>query len=98
VSRNGAHGDWRIRAQAVDRWRQTHGDLCPGWQRPAHVADPPGGHNPLSADHPLPRSRGGPLYLPVEAYAILCRACNASKGNRLAPPPPPPPSRRSRVW
>jgi 5-methylcytosine-specific restriction enzyme A len=76
-------------------WRQAHGDLCPGWQRPAHPCDPPGGRNPLSADHPFPRSLGGELRLPVDAYAILCRACNASKRNRLPPPEPP---RRSRVW
>lgn len=93
MSRNGRHSDWRARAAAVAAYRSGHGDLCPGWGRAAHLADPPGGRNPLSADHVIPTSLGGPQY-PGD-YQILCRGCNARKGARVAPPEP---MRRSRVW
>jgi hypothetical protein len=59
-------GDWpalsrRIRAEWVD----THGWLCPGWQRDAHPS------TDLVVDHVQARSR--------TELAILCRVCNSRK-------------------
>lgn len=65
------------RAQTVAAWRAVHGELCPGWQRPPHMADPVG--NPLTADHPTSVRSGGDERGPL---AVLCRSCNSSKGSQ----------------
>jgi len=63
----------RRRAAAVDRWRATYGDWCPGWQREAH----PSGD--LVADHVAPVAAGGPESGPLR---VLCRSCNSARGAR----------------
>lgn len=65
------------RAQTVAAWRAQHGDLCPGWQRPPHMADPT--TNPLTADHHHAVHAGGAERGPL---GVLCRSCNSSKGDR----------------
>lgn len=65
------------RAQTVAAWRAVHGDLCPGWNRAAHMADP--ATNPLTADHLQSVRSGGAECGPL---GVLCRSCNSSKGDR----------------
>ncbi len=64
------------RASVVQQWRAQHGDLCPGWQRPAHVVSPP---NKLTADHVQAVARGGSQQ---GALQVLCLRCNGAKGAR----------------
>jgi 5-methylcytosine-specific restriction protein A len=92
-NRGKPHSDWRQRARAVRDYRSQHGDWCVGWAVPGHLATPPRGPNPLTADHQHPVARGGALH--PGTYAILCRRCNSRKGARVHPPQPSP---RSRVW
>jgi hypothetical protein len=47
-----------------------HGNTCPGFDRAAHPS------NDLTADHLVPRSRGG-IGGPLR---VLCRSCNARRG------------------
>lgn len=66
--------DWterQRRAQAVAKHRQTYGDWCPGWQRPAHPSAD------LTADHVLAVAAGGN---PQGELQVLCRSCNGAKG------------------
>jgi 5-methylcytosine-specific restriction enzyme A len=67
--------DQRLRAQTVQAWIEMHGYVCPGWQRPAHPADPE--RNPLTADHVVAVAAGGH---PLGPYNVLCRSCNSAKG------------------
>lgn len=63
------HGDWpRIAAQAVVAHRAQHGDWCPGWHRPPHPA------TDLTCDHVDPTTL-------TEGVRVLCRSCNARRGN-----------------
>ncbi len=64
------------RAATVRQWRELHGDVCPGWHRPAHPVLPP---NKLTADHVRAVADGGDQNGPL---AVLCRSCNGSKGAR----------------
>lgn len=70
-------GERERRAQVVAAWRAVHGELCPGWNREPHLADPQG--NPLTADHPQSVRSGGAESGPL---GVLCRSCNSSKGSR----------------
>lgn len=63
------------RAATVRAWRAIHGDLCPGWKRPPHMA---GEGNPLTADHLTAVRAGGSE---AGALGVLCRSCNSSKSN-----------------
>lgn len=68
--------DWnerQRRAAAVNAWRTTNGDWCPGWRRPAHPA------TDLTADHTTAVAAGGH---PNGPLTILCRACNGAKGTK----------------
>jgi len=67
----------RRRADTVKAWRAVHGELCPGWQRPPHMADPVA--NPLTADHHQSVRSGGSER---GSLGVLCRSCNSSKGDR----------------
>lgn len=63
-------GDWAAIARAaVEAHRATHGDWCPGWNRPPHPA------TDLTCDHVIPRSLAA-------GVQVLCRSCNARKGAR----------------
>jgi 5-methylcytosine-specific restriction protein A len=62
------------RAAVVQQWRAQHGDVCPGWQRPAHAVSPP---NKLTADHVRAVARGGSQQ---GALQVLCLRCNGAKG------------------
>ena len=64
----------RRRAQVVAQWRAEHGDLCPGWRRPAHPS------HDLTADHMIAVGAGGDEDGPL---AVLCRSCNSSKKTTL---------------
>lgn len=63
----------RIASEAVARHRRLHGNICPGWHRPAHPADD------LTADHIVPRAHGGTNSR--DNVQVLCRACNSAKGS-----------------
>lgn len=67
------------RAATVQAWRQAYGELCPGWKRPPHLADP--ARNPLTADHLTPVRAGASEQGPL---GVLCRSCNSSKGSHSA--------------
>lgn len=61
----------RMRA-VVRQWILNHGYICPGYgTTPAHPADD------LTADHITPRTSHGL----GTALTVLCRECNARKGN-----------------
>jgi 5-methylcytosine-specific restriction protein A len=64
----------RRRADVVQQHRELYGDICPGWQRPAHAVIPP---NRLSADHVRAVARGGGQH---GALQVLCLQCNGAKG------------------
>lgn len=51
--------------------------VCPGWDRPAHPSDD------LTADHVLPRARGGEQGGPLR---VLCRPCNSARQATLDTP------------
>lgn len=62
--------DWRRqRAATLAAWRVAHGDWCPGWGIDPHPT------SDLTVDHVDP----GTL---AAGVAVLCRSCNARKGNR----------------
>ncbi len=63
------------RAAAVDNWRLTNGDTCPGWHTPPHES------NDLTADHIIPVAAGGPE---TGELGVLCRICNSRKQNRTS--------------
>ncbi len=63
----------RRRADAVTQWRDEHGDMCPGYQRPPHPA------SDLTADHVISVASGGREDGPL---VVLCRSCNSRKGAR----------------
>ncbi|WP_265561027.1 HNH endonuclease [Streptomyces hygroscopicus] len=71
----GYGSQWRrLAAAAVARHRALYGDWCPGWRRDPHPAQD------LTADHVQPLVRDG---VSVEGNVqVLCRSCNAAKGNR----------------
>ena len=63
------HGDWQRRSkQARDAWVNEHGWVCPGYRVPPHPS------TDLTVDHVDPRNDS--------VLAVLCRSCNASKGQR----------------
>ncbi|HEU4544484.1 MAG TPA: hypothetical protein VFR23_25360 [Jiangellaceae bacterium] len=59
------------REQAVAEHRSTHGDWCPGWQRPPHET------TDLTADHVYAVASGG---AEDGELTVLCRPCNSAKG------------------
>lgn len=61
-------------ARAVARHVQTHGWVCPGWNRPPHPS------RDLTADHSTALANGGHPTAPTNLHNVLCRSCNASKG------------------
>lgn len=54
---------------------KRYGYVCPGYERSAHSV----GEGTLTADHILPQSKFGT----ATALGVLCRSCNARKGNRV---------------
>lgn len=64
----------RLRRKAtVDAWRAEFGEVCPGYQRPAHDVVAP---NRLTADHVLPYAAGGDE---DGELGVLCQSCNSAK-------------------
>ena len=61
----------RLHHRVVREWVQTHGPLCPGWQREAHQS------YDLTADHVVPLAAGGRDTL--DNLQALCRSCNGRK-------------------
>lgn len=67
---------WRDLSDAtVAAWRQQNGNLCPGWGEPPHQATR---ENPLTADHRVPRAKGGAALDPRNVV-VLCLRCNGRK-------------------
>lgn len=77
-ARRGGHADWRDRAAAVNEHKARQGPWCPGYGVPGHWVLPP---NRLSADHPVPLVRGGPLR--PGWYNVLCISCQGRQGAEL---------------
>lgn len=69
----------KLKKRAVAAWVRIHGWTCPGWKRPAH----PIFENGLEGEHIIPRSLRPDLAYEPSNYGVLCRSCNARKGNRL---------------
>ena len=63
----------RLSARLLRSWRGEHGDWCPGYQRPAHLAAD------LTVDHVTPLAAGGAPF-DIANTSVLCRACNSTKG------------------
>lgn len=68
-------GQTAARAAVVRAWRQRHGDVCPGWRRPAHAA------TDLTCDHVVPYATSG---TEQGERAVLCRSCNSTKRDHAA--------------
>ena len=77
-ARRGGHRDWRDRAAAVNEHKARQGPWCPGYGVPGHWVIAP---NKLSADHPVPLVRGGPLR--PGWYNVLCMSCQGRQGAEL---------------
>lgn len=85
-------GERKRRKATVDAHRAAVGNVCPGYQVPAHAVIPP---NRLTADHVTPVAAGG---REDGDLAVLCQSCNSRKregrpasGQRPVPAP-------SREW
>ncbi|MFI1520636.1 HNH endonuclease [Kitasatospora cineracea] len=75
ATQRGYDSQWqRTARRAVAAHRQQYGDWCPGHGVPAHPS------SDLTADHVVPLSKGGAST--AENTLVLCRGCNARKGNR----------------
>jgi len=62
------------RAAVVAAHRAMHGDVCPGWLRPAHAS------SDLTADHVVPVAAGGAEAGPLQ---VICRSCNSAKRDTI---------------
>ena len=60
----------KYRKDIVERHIATYGYICSGYKRDPHIAID------LTADHPMPTSKGGDEYQDLIVY---CRSCNSSK-------------------
>lgn len=69
IDRTNTPGERQRRQAIVNAWRNTHGDWCPGWQRPAHHA------TDLTAAHVTAVANGG-----HDINGVLCRSCNSRQG------------------
>lgn len=67
------------RAAGVKAHLDEHDGMghCPGYNREPHVVFP----NEMTADDPVPISRGGD---PMQIVVPMCRSCNGAKGARGA--------------
>jgi 5-methylcytosine-specific restriction protein A len=63
----------RLSARVLRAWRGEHGDWCPGYRRPSHLA------GDLTVDHVVPLAAGGAPF-DIGNTAVLCRSCNSTKG------------------
>jgi 5-methylcytosine-specific restriction protein A len=98
TSRTGTSAWKRVRAQAIRRARSmgvTHCRHC------KTLLDYDMSLTPASAevDHLVPYANGGRDH--IDNVEVICRRCNASKGNRAAPKqqhPTPAPLKTSRDW
>ena len=68
----GYDNKWRRTARkAVDDWKASQGDWCPGYRVPPHAS------SDLTADHIVSKAQGGTGE--PDNVAVLCRGCNARK-------------------
>jgi hypothetical protein len=68
----------RITAMVVEQWVAANGWVCPGYMRDAHPV-PEGG---LEGEHIIARTIRPDLMHEPSNYSVLCKVCNAHKGNR----------------
>ncbi len=64
----------KYRKDTVERYIELNGYVCGGYNRSPHIAID------LTADHPMPTSKGGD---PYQDLIVLCRSCNSSKQAQL---------------
>ena len=60
----------KYREETIKRHLQMNGFICFGYKRDPHFS------TDLTADHPIPTSKGGDEY---QDLIVLCRSCNSSK-------------------
>jgi len=70
TSRSITYRQRKYRKDAVNRHIAMNGYICFGYKRRPHFA------TDLTADHPIPTSKGGNEYQQLE---VFCRSCNSSK-------------------
>jgi 5-methylcytosine-specific restriction endonuclease McrA len=70
TSRSISYRQRKYRKDAVNRHIAMNGYICFGYKRRPHFA------TDLTADHPIPTSKGGNEYQQLE---VFCRSCNSSK-------------------
>ena len=66
----------RLRKRLIGRHVARYGYLCPGWERPPHLAAR------LSVDHVVPDALGGERY-DADNLQVLCTLCNRVKGTSI---------------
>lgn len=71
-TRHPTYAEHARRRQLVASHRKRHGNICPGWNVPAHPVTAP---NYLTADHVTPRRYGGD-HGPLQ---VLCQTCNSRR-------------------
>lgn len=69
----------KIKRQTVAAWVFRHGWVCPGYRVPPHAVRVGG----LEGEHIIPHSLRPDLTYERSNYAVLCRSCNARKGNKI---------------
>lgn len=67
-----APGERKAKRLAVQAWVEQYGWWCPGYGREPHQS------TDLTADHIVPKSRGGN---PLGPFQVLCRSCNSRRGS-----------------
>lgn len=96
TSRTGTATWKNLRKRAIYRAKRAGQTHCPC----GRLLDYDISLTPASAevDHIIPHSKGGPDH--IDNIAVICRACNLSKGNKTTPPPPTRigPIKTSRKW
>jgi 5-methylcytosine-specific restriction enzyme A len=68
------HEERLLKEQVVKEWVEAKGYWCPGYGRDGHYSED------LTADHIVPVGNGGD---PLGPMTVLCRGCNARRGNEL---------------
>ncbi|MFI2184604.1 HNH endonuclease [Streptomyces sioyaensis] len=75
ATQRGYGAEWqRTAARVLAAHRRQYGQWCPGWGVPGHPA------TDLTADHVVPKSKGGTD--DPSNIAVLCRSCNSRKADR----------------
>ena len=72
-----SHKQKKYRKDVVNRHIQMNGYICTGWKRPPHFA------TDLTADHPLPTSKGGNEYQELWSIVVLAIVQNKAQSKYI---------------